>query len=234
VKRRAASGLAKRDPWRAAFFSVLVLGILAGAAWALLGSSLLVVRHVQVRGGGLVPAAEVIAKAAIRPGTPLATVDTASVADRIEQIAPVLWATVTRSWPDTIIITVRDRTPALAVARPGGFELVDGSGVTVRWAAHRPAGMPLLSQPPPVLRGSPEVRAAVTVLLGLPHDLRVLVRSVLAPTAGTVTLRLRGGVTVRWGGTGQARVKAAELAVLLRTHALYYDVSDPAVAVTQR
>jgi len=38
---------------------------------------------------------------------------------------------------------------------------------------------------------------------------------------------------VLWGGAGQSARKAAELSVLLRTHARYYDVSDPGTAVTQ-
>jgi len=40
-----------------------------------------------------------------------------------------------------------------------------------------------------------------------------------------VTLRLAGGVTVLWGDTGRAGIKARELAVLMRSHLRYYDVS---------
>ncbi len=49
----------RSDPWRTAFFGVLVLAILAFAGWAVLGSSLLVVRHIEVRGNHLVSAAQV-------------------------------------------------------------------------------------------------------------------------------------------------------------------------------
>jgi len=227
IRRRHA------DPWRAGLFGVLILAILAGAAWALLGSSLLVVRHVKVAGNRLVPAAQVRTAAGIRAGQPLARVNTAAAARGVERIAIVLSATVSRSWPDTIVITVRERIPQLAVPAAGGYDLVDEYGVTVRWAAGKPAGMPVLGAPPAVLRGNPGVRAAALVLQQLPRMLRARVRSVTAPSATAVTLHLGGGVTVLWGGTGQAAQKWAELGLLFRTHAHFYDISDPSTAVTQ-
>ncbi len=57
--------------------------------------------------------------------------------------------------------------------------------------------------------------------------------SVTAPTADEVTLHLTGGVTVVWGSPGRAAAKARVLAVLMRTHARYYDVSAPTVATTR-
>jgi cell division protein FtsQ len=221
------------DPWRAALFGVLIIAIVAGAAWALLGSSLLVVRHIVVSGNRLVPAAQVRRAARIPAGQPLARVNTAAAARRVDQIAAVLSATVGRSWPDTIVITVHERMPQLAVAAGGGYDLVDSHGVTVRWTARKPAGMPLLTAPPAVLRGSPDVRAAAQVLRQLPGMLRQKILSVSAASATAVTLHLGRGVTVLWGSPDQTARKAAELDLLLRTHARFYDVSDPSTAVTQ-
>ena len=229
----ARSARRRRDPWRTTFLGVLVLAILAGAAWALLGSSLLVVRHVVVTGNRLVPAAQVRAAARIPTGQPLARVNTTAAARRVEQIAPVLSASVSRSWPDTIVVTVHERTPQLAVAAAGGYDLVDSHGVTVLRTARKPAGMPLLTAPPAVLRGSPAVRAAALVLGQLPGPLRQKVLSVSAASATAVTLHLGRGVTVLWGSPGQAIQKAEELNLLLRTRARFYDVSDPSTAVTQ-
>jgi cell division protein FtsQ len=224
---------ARREPWRAVFFGLVAVAILAGAAWAVLGSSLLVVRHVEVTGGDTVPAASIREAAAIRRDTPMARLDASAVARRVEQITLVASASVHRSWPDTVVISVRYRVAALAVADGTQFQLVDVDGVTLRQVTHRPAGMPVLTGPPAVLRGSPAVHAAVTVLGQLPANVRRRVRSVAATPGGDVTLRLTRGVTVVWGGTGQATQKAAELTVLMRTHSRYYDVSDPATAVTQ-
>jgi cell division protein FtsQ len=220
--------------WRRVFLTVVTGAIIVGVAWALLGSSLLVVRRIQVTGSSGVVAARIRAASGIRPGTPLARLDLAQARRRVEHLRRVLSARVTRSWPDTVLITVRMRTPALAVASDGGFELVDPYGVVVRRSASHAASLPLLRDVPGRLRGNPSVRAAASVLRELPASVRSQVISVSAPGAGAITLRLRGQVTVRWGGTGWAAMKARELRVLLRTHARYYDISSPGEAVTSR
>jgi cell division protein FtsQ len=220
-------------PGRTVFFGVLVVAILAGAGWALLGSSLLVVRHVEVTGNRLVTAAQVRQAARIEAGAPLAKVNTAAAARHVEQLAPVLSATVRRSWPDAIVITVHERTAVLAVAAAGGYQLIDSHGVTVRQATRKPASMPLLSAPPVVLRNSPAVNAAAVVLRQLPPALRKRIASVSAASAGSVTLHLTGGITVLWGGAGNPAQKLAELGMLLRKHVRYYDISDPSTAVTE-
>jgi cell division protein FtsQ len=228
------AGRLRRPPGRRLFAAVLALVILAVAGWALLGPTVLVVRHVQVTGGGAqVPVAAVRDAAGIPLGTPLARLDATAVVRRVERLPTVLSARVSRSFPDTVVIAVRPRIAALAVPTASGYALVDSHGVTVSSAAAVPAGIPLLASPPPVLRGSAAVRAAALVAAGLPAQLRTQVRSVSA-TGTTVTLLLAGGITVVWGGPGQAAQKAAELEALLGTHARYYDVSDPATAVTGR
>lgn len=221
------------NPRRRIIVGVLLIAILAGGCWALLGSSVLVVRHVDVTGNRLVTAAQVRQAARIKPGAPLLTVNTGAAARRIERLAPVLSATVHRSWPDTIVITVRERTPVFAVVAAGRYQLVDPYGVTVRWASRRPPALPLLSAPPAALRGSPAVHAAAIVFRELSPVLRKRLTSVSAASASSVTLHLTGRVTVLWGGTGNAAQKLAELAMLLRTHARYYDISDPTTAVTR-
>ncbi|MGH3276987.1 MAG: cell division protein FtsQ/DivIB, partial [Streptosporangiaceae bacterium] len=166
------------DPWRAAFLVVLAVAIVAGAAWALLGSSFLVVRHERVSGNRGVPAAQVRAAAGIQLGTPLARLDAAAATRRIERIPQVLSARVGRSWPDTVVISVRMRTPELAVAVGGGFELVDVHGVVVRMSATRPTGMPLLNSPPATLADSEAVRDGATVLASLPGSILARVLAV--------------------------------------------------------
>jgi cell division protein FtsQ len=218
------------------FFALAMTGIVAAVAWALLGSKLLVVRSVVVTGTHLVPRSEVLAVADVQPGTPLIRVNTAQVAARVDTIALVRSAQVTKSWPDRVVITVRERTPAVAVTAPGGgFDLVDGDGVLVRWAASRPSDLPLYLTTAAVasLRGDPDLGAAAAVLAELPAQLRHAVDSATVPSPDQVTLRLAGGVMVLWGGTDRATVKAEELTVLMRTHAHYYDVSAQGTVMTK-
>ena len=236
----AAPGTSRkpRRSWRAAFFGLALAGLIAIVAWVLLGSWLLAVRSVVVTGTRLVPASEVLAVAGVEPGTPLIRVNAGQVAARIETIRQVQSAQVTRAWPDRVVIVVRERTSALAVAAPGGgFDLVDSDGVIVRWAARRPADLPLYPAPAPgtavtSLRGDPDLAAAAAVLGELPAQLRPAVESVSAPSPDQVTLRLPGGITVVWGDASDAPRKAQELTVLMQTHSHYYDVSAQGTLTT--
>jgi cell division protein FtsQ len=214
-----------------AFFALTAVGMVAAVVWALLGSRFLVVRSIQVTGNHLVPKSEVLAEAQIPMGLPLVRVSTSAVARRVESITQVQSARVTRDWPDRIVITVLERTPALAIRAGTGFDLVDASGVVVRQVTRKPAGMPLFTPAGAVL-GNPGVRATVAVLADLPAAIARSVRSVTAPSAEAVTLHLARGTTVDWGNSSQSAQKAHELAILLHTHARYYDVSAPGSAVT--
>jgi cell division protein FtsQ len=202
----------------------------AAAGWVLLGSPLLVVRSVTVSGTYLVPRSEVLAASGVVPGTPLIRVNTARAAARIEKISQVSSAQVIRSWPNRLVIVVRERTPTLVLpAYGGGYDIADADGVVLKRVARRPADLPLYPTVAPegALRGDPDLTAAVAVLSELPAELRRSVVSVIAPSPDQVTLRLAGRITVLWGGTGRAAAKAGALTVLMRAHLHYYDVSAP-------
>jgi len=221
--------------YRAAFFGLAMAGIVAGVAWALLGSKLLVVRSVVVTGTHLVPQAAVLSVAGVQPGTPMVRVNAAQIQARVDGIRQVQSVQVVKSWPDRVVIEVTERTAAVAVAAPGGgFDLVDPSGVVVRWVASRPWRLPRFESATPIagLRGDPSVSQAAAVLRVLPSSVRSSVTSV-SVTDAQVSVVLNSGVTVVWGDASGATVKAQVLAILMRTHARFYDVSGPGVAVTK-
>ena len=221
--------------WRVVLAVLALAGLAGGAAWALLGSRLLAVRMVIITGTHLVTQAEVLQVAGVRLGTPLVRVNTSQIAARVVTIRQVQSVEVTTSWPDRLVIAVRERTPALAVSAPGGgFDLVDPDGVTVLWAAHRPARLPLYlpAAAAASLSGSPGVEAAAAVMAEFPAQLRHSVVSITAPTPDQVTLQLSNGVTILWGSADDGSAKAEELSLLMRTHARYYDVSAPGTVMT--
>jgi len=225
----------RRARWVALLLLLAAVGLAGGVTWALYDSGLFVVRSVTVTGTHLVPESEVLAVAGVRPGTPLIRVSTARVAARVLTITQVQGVQVTKTWPDRVVIAVRERTSALAVAvSGGGFDLIDADGVIVQSAATRPAGLPLFTTTAAAssLRGDPDVAAAAAVLGELPASLRSSVASVIAPSPDQVTLSLGSGVTILWGGADDPAAKARELAVLMQTRARSYDVSSPATAVT--
>jgi cell division protein FtsQ len=232
--RAEANARRTAGKWRTAFFTLAAVGIVGVVAWALLGSKLFVVRSVTVTGTHLVSSSEVSGAADVPLGTPLSRVDPGMVAQRVEGIRQIASATVTKSWPDAVTITVHERVPVVAVRMAGGgFDLVDHTGVIVRWSSSKPSGLPILltTASGASLREDKGVASAAAVLGELPAWLSKSVGSV--SNSGPVTLTLNDSKTVVWGGTDRAAVKARELAILMREPARYYDVSAPGTAITR-
>jgi hypothetical protein len=147
---------------------------------------------------------------------------------------PLLTVTAPPAWPASAGVPAGSgpgsKPGTAGPGRPGG----DARGAG-RQPPRRPLpGMPASGRPLPIssLRGSRAVRAAAGVLAELPRALARRVRAVTAAGPQTVWVRLTGGTVIVWGGTGDARAKARELAVLMRRPARLYDVSTPGVAAT--
>jgi cell division protein FtsQ len=235
----------RRPPWRAAFFALAGVAVIAGVAWSLLGDRVFVVRSVTVTGTHLVSTAQVIAAADVPVGTPLMRVNPGAVTRRVEAIRQVASATVTENWPDHLTIAVTERVPVLAVRMAGGiYDLVDPSGVIVRTATTRPRRLPLFvtALPGSALRGDPGVAAVAAVLTELTPAFARTVTTVSAAqmligagdsavASQQVTLSMDGGRTVVWGDPGNAAVKDRELEILLRGAVRYLDVAAPGTAV---
>ena len=110
-QRVAERGRVRRRTRLVVLATVLTLVLLAGAAgWLVLGSSVLGARAVEVVGASRLTADEVVARAEVPTGTPLARLDTGAIADRVAGLAPVLRVSVDRDWPSTVRITVVERT----------------------------------------------------------------------------------------------------------------------------
>jgi cell division protein FtsQ len=235
-----ARGRRPRTRWRAAFFALAGLAIVVGVSWALLGDRLFVVRSVTVTGTHLLAPGQVIEAADVPLGTPLTRVDTGTVTRRVEALNDVASASVSKGWPDHLVIAVTERVPAMAVRMAGGgYDLVDPSGVLVRYTKTRPAALPVFvtSRPGSALRGDPAATAVGGVLAELePWLARQVVQVRAAPvTAGPeqVTLNLRDGKTVQWGSTDNAAQKNRELSILLSGKVHEIDVSAPGAVVTK-
>jgi cell division protein FtsQ len=236
----------RRPSWRAAFFALAGVAIIAGAGWALLGDRVFVVRSITVTGTHLVSPAQVIAAADVPLGTPLMRVDPGAVTRRVETIRQVASATVSEDWPDHVTIAVTERVPVLAVRMAGGgYDLLDPSGVIVRLATTKPRGLPVFvtTLPGSALQGDPGVAAAAAVLTELTPALARTVTTVSvaqalseagpAAAAEQVTLSMDGGRTVVWGNPGNGTAKDREIQILLRGTVNYLDVSAPGTAITR-
>lgn len=226
-RRAHRRALLRRAGWVLAATAPFVL-----AGWLLLASPWLVVDEVVVTGAERLTTAEVLAAADVELGLPLARVDTAGVAERVRGLGPVLSVEVDRGWPGTLEVRVVEREPVAAVGRAPSFTLLDATGQRLGTVKAVPAGVVRLG----VAHAGPEdaaTRAALTVLGDVPAGVRRHLAAIRAVSAEQVTLVLRDGRTVLWGGVEQARAKAAVLVPLLRLKGTAYDVSTPTV-VTRR
>jgi cell division protein FtsQ len=204
--------------------AVLVAAVLVVVGWLFAFSSVLAARTVQVRGTQILAVDDVRAAAGVRLGTPLARQDLQAVADRVATLKPVSRVDVTRSWPDTVVIEVRERTPLLAVGQPDGFLLIDASGTGYQTVPAAPAGV-LLTEAD--VTNGPLLSQLGSVAAAMPPDLRSKVKLAKAITADGIRLTLTDGDVVLWGSAEQSSLKAQVLTSLLKQRGTTYDVSAP-------
>ncbi|POM23988.1 Cell division protein FtsQ [Actinomadura rubteroloni] len=233
--RRPARRTRRPDRWKVLFVGLLVAAVLGVSGWALLGSRLLVVRHVEVTGTKLLTPDRVAAAAGIRLGLPMVRLHPDDVRRRVAGLHEVASARVERHWPATVRIVVRERVPVAAYQRGGRYFQVDTGGFPVRDGTAVP-DVPLLTVGAPSPTDPPTL-AALRVVGELPGGLRAKVAEVSAPTVESVTLRLRGGLTIVWGSPERAGEKARLAEAVMRTPAgrgpRTIDVSSPDVITTR-
>jgi cell division protein FtsQ len=220
-----------RRAWLAVVGLVLVLGI---TGYTVLGTSVLGVRTVQVVGAERVTVEQVRSVVDVPAGFPLARVDPEDVRQRVESLPAVRAVRVERRFPRTLVVTVVERSPVAVAAAGAGWSYVDGEGFAF---AAAPASAARGKQALPILKTSDDatLRAAAGVVAGLPAGLRKRVVRIAAKTPDSVTLSLRSGHSVIWGGVERTPRKAQVLVALMTAvkNAKTYDVSAPDAPTTR-
>ena len=228
-RRRRARWLRRLRPW---LLLLVVLAVVATCCYAVFLSSWLAARQVRVTGLDRLARSQVVATARVPLGTPLARVDLGAVRTRVARIPSVRAVDVSRSWPHTVRIDVRERVPVAVIDRGHGLQALDRSGVTFGHYAHQPPGLPLV-------RSTAGARAdalaeAGRVAASLPASVLRRVDHLDVATVDSIELRLHDGRTVLWGSAAQSRAKSEVLAVLLRRHHVQLiDVSVPGRPTTR-
>ncbi|MGC5051917.1 cell division protein FtsQ/DivIB [Micromonospora sp. DT48] len=222
---------ARRRRMRAALPWAVLGGLLAVAglvAWTLLSTGLFGVREMRVEGADLVTAVQVRDAAGVPDGAPLARVDLAELADRIGALPPVERVTVTRDWPDALVVRLTERTGVAVVPRGEQFVVIDAAGVVFQTVPDRPADLPLvrLASPGPE---DPDTQAGLEVLGALTPELRDHLVEVSVEGLARISLTLRDDRTVFWGDATRGPDKARVATALLDQDAARIDVSAPDV-----
>ncbi|WBB67276.1 FtsQ-type POTRA domain-containing protein [Micromonospora sp. WMMD812] len=212
-------------PWAVAAGVLALAGL---AAWTVLGTGLFGVREVRVEDAGLVTPVQVRDAVGVPDGVPLARVDLAATAERVAALAPVERATVTRDWPDTLVVRVVERSPVAVVPQGERFAVIDRTGTVFRTLDERPDGLPVVRVARP---GADDAgtRAAVDVLAALTPELRAVLVDVTVEGLARIKLRLGGDRTVVWGDASRGPDKARVATALLDQRAETIDVSAPDV-----
>lgn len=192
---------------------------------------LMSVRDIQVVGTNRVPAQEITASLQSLEGTPLALVTDADVHEALKDFALLQSFETETIPPSTMIVTIREREPVLAVERGDELLLTDPAGVVIETVAteEAPEGLPLGIRLGEDLT-SDRFRAAATVTRQLPNEVRETVRSVTAASPNAVEIVLDNGTEVMWGDTSEISRKVLVLESMLQALAdvphSYIDVSS--------
>lgn len=219
--------------WRWVVVAVLVLALAAGGTWLVAFSSVLAADEVEVEGTSVLGDAEVLAAARVPLGTPLARIDLDAIELRVEAMAAVSEARVTRAWPHAVRIDVDERTAIAVVARGDSYRGLDAEGIAFRDYETPPEDLPLVELGEDT--DGEAVREAARVVGAMPERTARRVASIQVATVDEITLSLRDGGTVVWGSAEDSSEKADVLDALLALdlEVEEYDVSVPARPTTR-
>lgn len=197
-------------------------------AWLLFFSSVFGFEKVVIKGADTATV-KAINEQAIPDGSPLISLDIGAIRDRVEKLPMVQSATVSRSWPQSITITIVPRVPVAVVTVPGGYSNIDANGVV--FGSRSSAGnLPVIQ-----LSGKVDLTArksAALVAGSLPTEILHQVQSISVRTMDDIVLNLKGGRRVEWGSPADSETKSRIATVLLNRGSKVVDVSVPSLATT--
>jgi cell division protein FtsQ len=218
--------------WKPVLAAVLLIALVAGGIWLVYFSSYLAVQGVRVTGVEQLTTDQVEHAAGVPDGEPLATVDLDRIRSRVQSLAPVRSADVSRQWPHKVLITVVEREPVAVVEIAGQLRGMDADGVVFRGYKKAPATLPRVQTS--ASTGSEALREGALVVAALPGALAAKVDHVDVETVDEISLVLRDGRLVEWGSAERSAQKAEVLADLLTAvDAKHYDVSVPGQPTTR-
>jgi cell division protein FtsQ len=179
-------------------------------------SSVLHARGIDVVGASHLDRADVIAVAGVSTRTNVIWLDEAAVERRLEANAWIADADVRLALPWTIELSVVERFP-VAIATDGMHETLVAADGTVLGPVGRVRGLPRIELlATGALDGARESpRGAAAAVGAMSPELRAQVGVVRVLVDGTLEIRLRGGVVVRYGPGVEARRKASAIERIL-------------------
>lgn len=217
--------------WRYVVAGVAAAALVGLGVYALYFSSWLRTEGVELIGNDLLTDSQVQAAAEVPTGGPLARVDVSAIERRVESLAAVESADVSRKWPHDVRIEIVERKPVAVLDLGDRVVALDADGTAFSAPPRARQGLPLVKVRPGADKDALREGAAVVAVL----DAAVvdLVDFVEVRTVDEIRLQLRDGREVRWGSADQSEDKAKVLLALLDRKARMYDVSVPGAPTTR-
>lgn len=218
------------------------IAVAAGAVWVLFFSQFLVVdaEGIVVEGvADYVDADGVDLVVADTVGIPLPRLDTVGLREDLLEVQGVGDASVSRSWPHGLAVSITARTPVAAVPGDAGNVLLDEDGVVVATVDVVPDDLPAIEIPTDDDSArARSMRSALVVLNTLPDTLRNEVSEVSAQTQDNVVTTMRDGTEIEWGNAERVELKIAVVEELQSAEdsadATTFDVSSPTRPITRQ
>ena len=211
-RRFTVSSRQRRLTWTAGVGSVLALAIVVVIVTT---SPLMSLRTIRVEGVSRLTSAEVIDQLQPLAGIPLARVSAADVARELSDVSLIQSVDTRVELPDTLAVSIVERTPLGAVGTAGNFRVVDQAGVELWTDTVRPTELPLIG-----VAANAEDRgfqAIVEALAVIPTEVLGRIDRITASSADTVAFSLRDSDhQVLWGSSEFSPQKARALPAALQ------------------
>ena len=175
----------------------------------------LFIREIRISGNHHIPRDRILAASGLRIGAPILAFDPVQIRTRLERMAWVEHAVVSRLLPGTGVSEIRERRPFGLWQRDDRLFLIDSSGIVLTSRdLYRFAGLPLL-----VGTRTPQAAGKLLATLASEPDLGTRVEAVIRVGERRWNVRLDNGIDVRLPAAGEAAAWRT-LARLDRRHAL--------------
>jgi cell division protein FtsQ len=203
------------------FLLAAAVVILLTAGFAVLGSSLFEVTHLEISGAQRISQADLDAAVKRVEHRPVLLIDTHSVEAQLERSPWVREARVTTDFPHSASIEIRERVPLATYQGPDGrFRIIDVEGRVVDLIQNQPVEFMLVVGPG--LNASPGTSAgdafthAAELVEALSPAVRSRTRSVNVSATGELSLAFDSGTTVVLGAPTELLDKLTRLEAYLK------------------
>lgn len=217
AKRAPMSRSAKVRWW-------LAVAVVTATAFAvaLLEAPFFSASHVQISGAARTSEGAILDALAIDADQALITYDIDGARAEVSDLPWVEKVTVTRQWPSTVRVVLRERTVAAAVGRPTGSQwaVIGSDGVVVEYRMTPPVGVPIIVTTNEVLDSSSigqvisGVERALEISRDLPLQLEPWVTTWRSDGDGVVA-ELVGSARADFGKMDDHRTQFVSLASIL-------------------